>query len=44
MFSLKIYLEFIDFFQNYEGALYFILFFDFRGRHYYHSLVAPTQG
>ena len=43
-FTLKIYLEYIDFFKNYKDPLFFTLYFDFRGRNYYNSMVSPSQG
>lgn len=44
VFILKIYLDFVDFFKDYDEALYFSLYFDFRGRFYFNSMVAPSQG
>lgn len=44
VFLLKIYLEYINFFIDYNDALYFTLYFDFRGRNYLSSMVSPTQG
>lgn len=43
-FIIKIYLEFIEFFHCYEDPLYFTIYFDFRGRYYHNSIVAPSSG
>ncbi len=43
-FVIKIYLEFIEFWRDYDGPMYFSTYFDFRGRYYYNSMVSPAQG
>lgn len=43
-FLIKIYLEFVEFFKDYDEALYFAIYFDFRGRYYHNSMVSPSNG
>lgn len=44
VYLIKIYLEYIRFFEDYKNPVYFVIYFDFRGRNYYNSMVSPTQG
>jgi hypothetical protein len=44
VFILKIYLSFIEFFKDYEGSLYYSIYFDFRGRFYFNSITSPDKG
>lgn len=43
-FIIKIYLDFVNFFEDYKDCIYYAIYFDFRGRFYSNSMTAPSQG